>query len=389
MTSVRLRHKSAHNEREIAMLRQFTAAGHPARRFGITLAAGVCAIVAGHASPAQAQRQPTSYCAYDLGPNLIAEAINNRNQIAGLALVGDLPQAFVWDWQHGVRLLGALPGAAVSFGSDINDDGEAVGNSGGNGLLQQAFIWDEQNGMRRVPALGGESSSALRINDGGDILGLGWTAAGDAEHMFFSDQNREVVDLGDGIPFGLNDFAQVGFSRQSQQTPQTADVFIWHPKTGEQQLTSFPENLLILPSALNNRMHIVGSARRDDGLPHAMRWTPRKGMEFLGAPDEPGFSHAVDVNQSGTVVGYMDLGVQIHPFIWRQKSGMRDLTTLIDPTSPTIPQAETIEPRALNDLGWIALYAHDRVGTNPRAYVLTPKFRNDESPCAAPASVSN
>ena len=90
------------------------------------------------------------------------------------------------------------------------------------------------------------------------------------------------------------------------------------------------------------------------------------------------------MNEWGTVVGYMDLGVQIRPFIWRStKTGRRDLTTMIHPTSPTVPQAETIEPRALNDLGWIALYAHDRVGTNPRSYVLTPKFRNDDSACAA------
>jgi uncharacterized membrane protein len=373
------------------MLQQFKAAARPARRVGIILAATVSVVAAGHASPADAKphREPTSYCAYELGANLVVEAINNRNQIAGTAVLGDLAQAFVWDWNRGVRLLGVLPEAAISIGNDINDRGAVVGNSGGGGILQQAFIWDEQNGMRRVVALGGESSSALRINEAGDIMGLSSTTAEDGEHLYFRDHNGDVVDLGDGIPFGLNDFAQVGFSRQSQQPPPDSDVFIWHWKTGEQQLGGFPEHRLILPSAINNRMHIVGSVLGADGQAHAMRWTSRKGMELLGPADEPGFSHATDVNEWGTVVGYMDLGFPIHPFIWRKKTGRRDLMTLLHPTSPTTPQAETIEARAVNDLGWIAINAHDRVGTNPRAYVLTPKFRNDDSPCAAPPAASD
>jgi hypothetical protein len=189
--------------------------------------------------------------------------------------------------------------------------------------------------------------------------------------------------LGEGIPLDLNDVGQVGFSRQAQQGPLDTDVFIWHWKTGEEQLGGFPENLVIFPSALNKRMDIAGSIAID-GVSHAIRWTPRQGMDLLRPLDEPGFSHAVDVNRWGRVVGYMDLGFYIRPFIWSRKSGLRDLTTMLHPTTPVTPRDETIEPRALNDVGWIALYAHDRVGTNPRAYVLTPKFAQDETPCAAP-----
>lgn len=371
------------------MLQQSKAAGHPARRYGLTLGTCLCAVVAGHVSPAQGKpyREPASYCAYELGANLVVEAINNRNQIAGTAVLGDLAQAFVWDWEGGVRLLGLLPQAAISLGNDINNRGEVVGNSGGGGILQQAFIWDEQNGMRRIVALGGQSTSALRINDVGDILGLSSTPTDDSEYMYFRDHSGEVVNVGGGIPFGLNGFGQVGFSRQTEQPPQVADVFVWHPTTGEEQLSGFPDRL-IFPSAINARMDIVGSAHGDDGWTHAMRWTPRKGMEFL-APNEPSFSQALDVNELGTVVGYMDMGFPIHPFIWSRKSGRRDLMTLLNPTSPTIPQAETITARAVNDLGWIAINTSAWEGTNPRAYVLTPKFRNDASACAAPPTVSN
>src|SRR5689334_23014960 len=56
------------NEREIEMLRLFDA---------ITLAACLYAIAPAQASPPKVYREPTSYCAYDIGPDLVPEAINN------------------------------------------------------------------------------------------------------------------------------------------------------------------------------------------------------------------------------------------------------------------------------------------------------------------------
>jgi hypothetical protein len=82
------------------------------------------------------------------------------------------------------------------------------------------------------------------------------------------------------------------------------------------------------------------------------------------------------------VVGYIELGF-IRPFIWRQKTGMRDLTTMIDPTSPSTLGQQLIAARAINDLGWIAVNTSDRTGIGPRAYVLAPKFRADSSACPA------
>lgn len=378
------------------MLHQLVAAAVTARRYGITLALVFCGMAAGHAGtsglardqsaqPSKLGREPASYCAFELGRGLVAEAINNRNQIAGTASLGDLAEAFVWDSDEGVRLLGVLPGAAISVGNDINDRGQVVGNSGGGDLLQQPFIWDERRGMRTFATLGGESASATHINNLGQIIGLSSTAAEEGEHLYFRRVNGEVVDLGDGIPFGVNDRGFVGFSRQSQQPPPTSDVFLWHFRKGERELRGFPEDRLILPSALNDRKHIVGSANQDDQQPHAMRWTPGKGMVFLASLNESGFSHAADVNEWGTVVGYVDLGFAIRPFIWRKRSGVRDLTTLIDPTSPATPQAETIAARSINDRGWIALNTSDRVGTNPRAYVLRPN--DDHMPCPSPPPI--
>ncbi|WP_129648923.1 hypothetical protein [Peristeroidobacter agariperforans] len=363
------------------MQNQFRAAAQAARRCAIALAFSFCGMAAGQAT----SREPINYCAYELGRGLVAEAINNQNQIVGTAAMGDLAQAFIWDSSRGARLLGVLPGAAISLGNDINDLRQVVGTSGA-----RPFIWDARNGMRPFATLGGESATATHINDAGQIIGLSATAAEDGEHLYFRDVNGDVEDLGVGrIPFGLTDAGQVGFSTQSQQPPPTADVFLWDARKGERELRGFPDNRLILPSAINNRLHIVGSAVQDDQLPHAMRWTRGQGMRFLPSLNEEGFSQATDVNSRGTVVGYVDMafGVPIRPFIWTKRSGTRDLTTLLAPSSLPLAQADTIAARALNDLGWIAINTSDTVGTNPRAYVLTPKFRGDESECAAPPPV--
>jgi uncharacterized membrane protein len=360
---------------------QFRAAARTARRCAIVLAFSVCGMAAGQASP----REPINYCAYELGTGLVAEAINNRNQIVGTAAVGDLAQAFIWDFSRGARLLGVLPGAAISLGNDINDRGQVVGTSGA-----RPFIWDDRNGMRPFATLGGASATATHINDVGQIIGLSFTAAEDGEHLYFRDVNTDVEDLGVArIPFGLTDAGQVGFSIQSQQPPPTAEVFLWDARKGERELRGFPEDRLILPSAINNRLHIVGSAGRDDQLPHAMRWTRGRGMQFLPSLNEDSFSQATDVNERGAVVGYVEMGSgsPIRPFIWTKRSGTRDLTTLLAPTSGPLPPAATITARAVNDLGWIAINTSDTVGTNPRAYVLTPKFRGDEPDCAEPPPV--
>lgn len=87
------------------------------------------------------------------------------------------------------------------------------------------------------------------------------------------------------------------------------------------------------------------------------------------------------LNELGHVVGYTAAG-GIAPFIWTEQEGSRDLSTMIDPTSPTVPQAQTIAARAINDHGWIAINAHNFDGTDRYVYVLAPKFADDPTPCA-------
>jgi hypothetical protein len=104
-------------------------------------------------------------------------AINNRGQILGEATVpdgidhpfgGPRVRAVIWSGSRIINL-GVLPGCFESFGRDINDRGEAVGEC----LSSDAYVgFICHNGvMRPAPAPpGARHILAGRINNAGDIL---------------------------------------------------------------------------------------------------------------------------------------------------------------------------------------------------------------------------
>jgi hypothetical protein len=323
------------------------------------------------------------YCMYDLGTALAIAGINNRNQIVGsAALPGDLVQGFVWQWHEGIRLLGLLPGAAISVGHDINDLGQVVGASGGGELLSVAYIWDPRTGMRAISALGGNSSVATHINNAGQIAGHGTTPdPQEGFHLFFRDRDGEIQDVGPGIALGLTNHGILGFSIQSQ-TAHESKQFFWNKRTGPHQVPNFPEHSLIifaeLPNALSDRLEIVGAISQE--RIQAIRWTRKSGTQELGSLSGAGFSASTGVNNWGTIVGF-SVDVEPSAFIWREQSGMRALGDLLDPTSEITEQtAHLTEAIAINDLGWIVGAGYDRSDGDRHSYVVVPKSNGTNCP---------
>jgi hypothetical protein len=103
-------------------------------------------------------------------------AINNRGQILGEATIPDINHPFggprlravIWSGGRIINL-GVLPGCFDSFGRDINDRGEAVGECTSSDAYV-GFIY--RNGvMRPVPSPpGARHTLAGRINNAGDVL---------------------------------------------------------------------------------------------------------------------------------------------------------------------------------------------------------------------------
>ncbi len=126
----------------------------------------------------------------------IANAINSRGQIAGVsAMPGNTTtHAFLWTRERGKMLdLGVLSGDVNSAALGINDGGEMVGASfGAAGPINgnpRAFLW--RNGILTdlndlIPANSPlHLLTAFGINNAGEIVGFGVTNTGDL-HAFLA-----------------------------------------------------------------------------------------------------------------------------------------------------------------------------------------------------------
>lgn len=98
--------------------------------------------------------------------------INNSGQVAGNASTGHNPHAFLWDPGTGMRDLGTLPALTGIFASDVNNAGQVVGRAVTRKGYDRAFLWDPGTGMRSLGALGSGQSSAVAVNEGGQIAGV-------------------------------------------------------------------------------------------------------------------------------------------------------------------------------------------------------------------------
>ena len=121
--------------------------------------------------------------------------------------------------------LGSL-GGSYSAAQAISNNGQVVGESNAH-----AFYWTQATGMMDLGTLGGRSS-ALGVNDGGQVFGLYYTATG-YTRVFSWNQTSGMIDLGtlggsSTTANGMNASGQiVGYSNTAGNTASHA--FSWTP----------------------------------------------------------------------------------------------------------------------------------------------------------------
>lgn len=265
-----------------------------------------------------AKAQPPNYTIIDLGtlggPFSIAFDVNDAGRVVGAATPPSGNQhAFIWD-RGTMTDLGTLGGpnsqasgrnlqrelAIVSETADMDPLGEDFCGLH-TGFVCRAAVW-RAGVMTALPTLGGINSTALEINDQGEIVGTSDDGTADA----------------------------------SCAPPQKThfQAVVWSPKTDKvRKLAPLPGDEVGFALKNNDHGQVVGSSGLCSNTtvgalpigPHAVLWDNGKPIN-LGSLGDPNLSVAVDINNRGQVIGsagYPD--GTLHPFMWTKSTGIRDL----------------------------------------------------------------
>jgi len=128
-----------------------------------------------------------------------AYGINNTGMVVGVASTqSGEKHAFLWTSGNGMKDLGTLPGDTASEARKISTTGTVIGSSIGTNVTR-AFMWTAGDGMRDIGALNGDSTSALDINNNGEIVGTS-TASMSGHAFYWSAAATGIKDLNDLIP---------------------------------------------------------------------------------------------------------------------------------------------------------------------------------------------
>jgi probable HAF family extracellular repeat protein len=152
------------------------------------------------------------------GANSNAVAVNDAGQIVGISTTAQFrPHAVVWNPGGSIVDLGDLGGMS-SIPTAINENGQVVGWSGTPAWFTHAFMWTAERGIEDLGTLGGPASQAADVNADGLVVGSSALASGE-QHAFAWTRDDGMIDL--GVPgetstaIAVNDAGQIlGYTGQ-------------------------------------------------------------------------------------------------------------------------------------------------------------------------------
>ena len=268
-----------------------------------------------------------------------ADDINDHGVVAGSATTGaftddGMPVGHAFRWRNGhMTDLGSLGGWS-SGATAINKWGEIVGTSLTREENNHAFLWRHGHMTDLTPEEW--DSSAIDINDQGDIVGL------IGANGFIWRQGR-MTDLGDFQPAAINNLGQiVGYATFPDPVwGEVSDAAMWDHGivTRLDKLTGFDSSYV---NDINDQGSIAGYSLGFDPMPinHATWW--QNGVPMgLGAPDT--VSQALAINNRDQIVGWSD-AVGNDAFLWDH-----GVTTVLD----SLPGFRSTSANAINNYGQI------------------------------------
>ncbi len=240
----------------------------------------------------------------DLGPvPFLFGAANDKGAIVGsddFAPYGPAPRPpiHLYLWQSGtVTTLGTFAYAAFA---GLNDREQVALEIGGAGRGLHAALWDNGRTIG-LGSLGGKWSSAIALNNRGQVVGASLPAKG-YEHAFLWQQGK-MTDLGTlrgnySQAVALNDRGQVvGYWGRWGRRAQRA--FLW--QNGRAADLGRVSDPLSLPFAINNRGQVIRSRAGFLGANVGVLWQQGKTINLgdLGG----GQTWPLAINDRGQIVG--------------------------------------------------------------------------------------
>ena len=239
-----------------------------------------------------------------------------------------------------IEMLPTLGGDA-SFPTAVNDRGQVVGAAQTATGAFHAFLWDDGTTIDLAP--GFASSTALDINDDGDVVVQRWIEDDQpAESVLVSE--GEIISLGAVDARFVNDRGQVAGTVLNLDDPANPSVnpFVWD-RGMRTDMGPIPDwegrNSRVVD--FNDRGAVLGIGLGPESFEVGFVWRSGR-IEPVGDPRAFGGSGVVDINDHGWVVG---ADFSSGAFIW--DSGR--LTYL-----GSVPGRGRSEPSAVNERGEVA-----------------------------------
>jgi len=265
------------------------------------------------------------------GASSETRALNNHGLVVGFAQKsGDVlfqGHPVIWYVRpSGVEMLelGSFVGGQVE---DVNDAGVVVGWS--TPVLppalsvQTAFRWTAREGLTVIPPLAGTRSTALGINNAGDVVGLSSVGAG-PDHAVIWRRDGTVTDIGtlggNASARSINDRGEVtGHSRLCVGPPPCSPLqhaFYWSAADGMIDLGTFG-GVQSFAFEIDNHGRVTGRYDEADGTLHAFVWSKATGKVDLPTLGGLGSSTG-SINARGQMTGRaQDASGVFHAVIWQ------------------------------------------------------------------------
>jgi probable HAF family extracellular repeat protein len=200
-------------------------------------------------------------------------SINDKGQIAGFAKVAYRSHhLFVWDREKGLQDLGPV----VNNDVFINNAGQISATMQNPNGHYRAFIWDPNHGRRILPTLGGKTSTAHSINNHGQVVGESKTASG-ILHAWVWNSASEIHDLTPSrkehtIAWSINDAGQIVVFAKGGHLLFEAN---------EYETSTFQPIPVLGLIEINNNGYIAGLVQVGPGKFDVVIWHPDSGQKKL------------------------------------------------------------------------------------------------------------